>query len=104
MRPIDAVSFVRNIIHYHAFFVVFIFIFFFSFLYMSFRLFLYFLLICLFFRAVWFENLMLQTDLQTHRRTERHFTGGGRLRRNFALKITICPKNKQFALKLTFLV
>jgi len=57
MRPIDAVSFVRNIIHYHAFFVVFIFIFFFSFLYMSFRLFLYFSLICSFFRAVWFENL-----------------------------------------------
>ena len=28
--------------------------------------------------------------------------GGGR--KKFALKITICPKNKQFALKLTFLV
>ena len=28
--------------------------------------------------------------------------GGGR--KEFALKITICPKNKQFALKLTFLV
>jgi len=25
-------------------------------------------------------------------------------RKKFALKITICPKNKQFALKLTFLV
>jgi len=36
-----------------------------------------------------------------HRRTGRHFTEG---RKKFALKITICPKNKQFALKLTFLV
>jgi len=25
-------------------------------------------------------------------------------RKKFALKITICPKNKQFAVKLTFLV
>ena len=33
---------------------------------------------------------------QSHRRT-----GGGR---NIALKTTICPKNKQFALKLTFAV
>jgi len=38
-------------------------------------------------------------DLPNHRRTGRHFTGG---RKNFALKITICPKNRQFALKLTF--
>ena len=35
----------------------------------------------------------------THRRMWRHFTGG---RKKFALKITICPKNRQFTLKLTF--
>jgi len=29
----------------------------------------------------------------------RHFTGVGE---KFALQITICPRNKQFALKLTF--
>jgi len=34
-----------------------------------------------------------------HRHTGRHFTGGAE---KFALKITICPKNKQYALKLTF--
>jgi len=34
-----------------------------------------------------------------HKRTGRHFTGG---RKKFALKITIFPKNKQFALKITF--
>jgi len=34
-----------------------------------------------------------------NRCTGRHFTGG---RKKFALKITICPKNKQFALKITF--
>jgi len=34
-----------------------------------------------------------------HRRTGRHFTGG---RKKFALKMPICPKNKQFALKQTF--
>jgi len=30
---------------------------------------------------------------------ESNLLGG---RKNFALKITICPKNKQFVLKLTF--
>jgi len=34
-----------------------------------------------------------------HRHTGRHFTGGAE---KFALEITICPKNKQYALKLTF--
>jgi len=37
--------------------------------------------------------------IQRHRRTGRHFTGGAE---KFALKITIFPKNTQFALKLTF--
>ena len=36
-----------------------------------------------------------------HRRTGRHFTGAAE---KLALKITFCPKNKQFALKLIFLV
>jgi len=36
-----------------------------------------------------------------HSRTGRHFTGG---RKQFALKITIFPKNKKIALKLAFLV
>jgi len=35
-------------------------------------------------------------------RAGRHFTGLGR--EKLALKITICRKNKQFSLKLTFLV
>ena len=38
-------------------------------------------------------------SVSPHRRTGRHFTGGAE---TFALKITICPKYRQFALKLTF--
>jgi len=34
-----------------------------------------------------------------HKRTGRHFTGGAE---KFALKITIFPKNNQFALTITF--
>jgi len=45
----------------------------------------------LYFRKIW--------GATRHRRTGRHFTG--RVEK-IALKITICPKNKQFALKLTF--
>jgi len=41
------------------------------------------------------------THTAIHGRTGRHITGG---RKKFALKITIFPKNEQFALKLTFLV
>jgi len=40
--------------------------------------------------------------VQHRMRVERHFTGLGR--EKLALKITICRKNKQFSLKLTFLV
>jgi len=42
---------------------------------------------------------LLLTFMSHHRRTGRHFTGA---RKKFALKITIFPKNKHFALKLTF--
>jgi len=34
-----------------------------------------------------------------HKRTGRHFTGGAE---KIALKITVCPETKQFALKITF--
>jgi len=37
--------------------------------------------------------------IDAHRRTGRHLLGG---RKKFALKLTICPKNRQLALKLTF--
>jgi len=39
------------------------------------------------------------THHSKHTRTGRQFTGGAE---KIALKITICPENKQFALKLTF--
>ena len=48
----------------------------------------------------WPESLS-RSDAQYchHRRKGRHFTGEAE---KFALKITICPKNTLFALKLTF--
>ena len=45
------------------------------------------------------QTTIPRSSVSPHRRTGRHFTGGAE---TFALKITICPKNKQFALKLTF--
>ena len=41
------------------------------------------------------QSLLLTHHCYSHRRTGRHFTGGAE---------NVCPKNKQFALKLTFLI
>ena len=52
-----------------------------------------------FFLTPWGDELGKFYCSCVHKRMGRHFTGG---RKKFALKITICPKNKQFALKITY--
>ena len=51
------------------------------------------------FRSCLYKWDMASSAACDHRRTGRHFTGG---RKKFALKLTICPKSRQLALKLTF--